>query len=112
MLVKKETLEETYHVSTVKEAYEAGETLKIVNKGSNEAPYAIDEGNYVFTAKLNMTQQTNYDVIYCAAPFIVANGTYYFCREIRYSVNTLASYYLTNGGADLSDDALRVLMGN
>ena len=112
MLVKKETLEETYHVSTVKEAYEAGETLKIVNKGSNEAPYAIDEDNYVFTAKLNMTQEANYDVIYCAAPFIVADGNYYFFREIRYSVNTLASYYLTNGGADLSDDALRVLMGN
>ena len=112
MIAKKTTIETTYGVSSVKEAYEASRTLKVVHMNSYEEPCEMDEDNYVFTVKINMTQESNYNVVYCVAPYVVADGDYYFMEEMQYSVNSLAAYCLTNGGSALSNAALKILKGN
>lgn len=112
MIAKKTTIETTYGVSSVKEAYEASRTLKVVHMNSYEEPCEMDEDNYVFTIKINMTQESNYNVVYCVAPYVVADGDYYFMEEMQYSVNSLAAYCLTNGGSALSNAALKILKGN
>ena len=109
MLVKKNTLENTYQLSSVEEAYRSGETLALGHKGSGVPPQTASEDIYAFNVKLNVN---NYDVVFCAAPFIVADGEYYFFDEMEYSVNSLADYYLTNGGSTLSNEALTLLAGN
>ena len=111
MLVKKTTLENTYHVSSVKEAYEAHQSVYLAHKGSGAVPNE-DGDNYFFYVKLNVTRESNYNTVYVAAPFIKVNDVYYFLDELEYSVNTLAQYHLNNGGSDLSDAALNVLKGN
>ena len=111
MLVKKATLENNYHVSSVKEAYEAHQSVYIANKGSGAVPN-IDGDNYFFYVELNVTRESNYSTVYVAAPFIKVNDVYYFLDELEYSVNTLAQYHLNNGGSDLSEAALNVLKGN
>ena len=111
MLVKKSTLTNTYHVSSVKEAYEAHQTVYLANKGSGAIPNE-DGDNYFFYVKLNVTRESNYGTVYVAAPFIKVNDVYYFLDELEYSVNSLAQYHLNNGGSDLSDAALNALKGN
>ena len=109
MLVKKNTLANTYKASSVEEAYRSGKTLAIGSKGSGVPPVTGDESIYAFNVKLSVD---NYDVVFSAAPFIVAGGEYYFLKEMEFSVNSLAAYYITNGGSSLSNDALTLLAGN
>ena len=111
MLVKKSTLENTYHLSSAEEAYNEGEAVYIANKGSNDEPN-LDNDTYFFYVKLNVTRESNYGVTYVAAPFIKVNDVYYFLDELECSVNSLAQYYLDNGGSDLSSAALNILAGN
>ena len=111
MLVKKNTLVNTYQLSSVEEAYNEGESVYIANKGSGAIPN--EEGdNYFFYVQLNVTRVSNYPTVYVAAPFIKVNDVYYFLDELECSVNSLAQYYLTNGGSDLSTAALNILAGN
>ena len=110
MLLKQTTLN-NYGFSSVEAAYRANDAEKpvtILSKGSGDAPYLDDDNNYLFTVKVNV-KEANYGVVFCAAPFIVVNGEYRFLDEMQYSVNTLAQYYLENGGSNLSDAALTVL---
>ena len=109
MIVKKTTLNNTYGVDTVAEAYDNSETLLDLHKKTYAEPWSMDEDNYLITVKLNMTLKSNYNVTYCAAPYIIANGTYYFLDQIETSVNDLASDYLDNGGSSLSTEALTLL---
>ena len=109
MIIKKTTLNDTYDVDTVAEAHSNGDYLLNLHKGSYAEPWSMDEDNYLLTVKLNMTLKSNYNVTYCAAPYIVANGTYYFLDQIETSVNDLASDYLENGGSTLSNEALTLL---
>ena len=37
-----------------------------------------------------------FDVVICAAPYVVVNDTVYFLEEIQYSVRQLAEYYLNH----------------
>lgn len=111
MLVKKETLTNTYHVSSIEEAHSNKETLYIANRGSNDIPY-VAGNNYSFAVQLNVTRESNYGTTYVAAPFIKINQDYYFFEQVECSVNSLAQYYLTNGGSSLSSDALNILKGN
>ena len=113
MLVKEATLKDKYMVSSVEEAFLEGYTLSNINAGNGDTPF-LDEANgcYAFNAKVNMTKVANYGVTYCAAPYIVIDGEYHFFDEMRYSVNSLAGYYLTNGGSELSNEALTILKGN
>ena len=108
MTVKEDTLT-GYGVSSVKAAYQAKKALKISRKGSYSEPHSLDENNYGFTIKMNMTSEANYNIVYRAAPFIVVDDTYYFLADIRYSVNLMATYYLSHSGCELSEDALTLL---
>ncbi len=111
MLVKKNTLANTYKVSSIEEAHTNQKTLYIVNRGSGDIPY--ESGNsYSFAVQLNITRESNYSTVYVAAPFIKVNETYYFLDEVECSINSLAQEYLTNGGSTISDDALTILKGN
>ena len=111
MLVKKNTLTNTYHLSSVEEAYNAGESVYIANRGSNLTP--DEEGdNYCVSIRLNVLRASNYATTYVAVPFIKVNDVYYFLDELEFSVNSLAQYYLDNGGSVLSTAALNILAGN
>ena len=111
MFVKKTTLENTYHASSVEEAYYNGDYLKDVHKGNGEDPYSVLD-MYIFTAKLSINNESNYDVVYCAASYIVVNDTYYFLKEERESIRSLAAQSIGQGTSELSDDALTILKGN
>ena len=96
-------------VNTVKGYYELNPAnVSIIRKNSGTAPTLVD-GFYDFSVQINFTNTTSFNRIYCVAPFIVAGGNYHFLTEMRYSVNSLASYYQTNGGSTLSADALTYL---
>ncbi len=96
---------------SVKEAYEKEQAcLFIVRKNSGTAPTPIGS-DYIFTAYLSI-EESDYANVFCAAPFIVAGGNYYFLDEMRYSVRTLADECYSHGGSALSSDALAVLKGN
>ena len=109
MIVKKTTLNDTYDVDTVAEAHTNGENLLDLHKKGYAEPSSFDEDNYLFTVKLNMTLQSNCNVTYCASPYIVANGIYYFLNQIETSVNDLADELLSSGNSSLSDEALTLL---
>lgn len=110
MLFKKASLLNVYSNSPVKDAYRTGQTLAVSRRGSGAAPY-LDGDDYVFTVKIKIDGPSSYGTVFCAAPFIVAGGDYYFLDEVQYSVNTLAQYYLVHGGSELSSDALSLLAG-
>ena len=102
-------LENIDTVSTVEAYYTANPSnVTIIRTNSGVAPTAVD-GYYDFSVQINITKTYNYDRYYVAAPFIVAGGNYYFLSEMRYSINTLASYYLIHGGSTLSTAALQYL---
>ena len=109
VMMAKETTLEGYSVSSVKAAYLAGKTIKISRVGSYDEPCSLDEDNYVFTVKMRMTSEANYNVVYHAAPFIVVDDEYYFLEDIRFSVNLMATYFLSHDGCELSADALTLL---
>ena len=112
MMVKQSTLTNTYGETSVENAYRHSKNVSNFHGGTGVPPAAHD-GEIAFTARVNMTNSANYNVVYCAAPYIVAGGEYYFLEEMRYSVNTLAAYCLNNSGnSSLSNAALNVLAGN
>lgn len=110
IMVFRTTEEHIDDVLTVEEYYNANPSnVAIVRKGSG-TPGNEENGSYDFFARINFGSSTNYfNVIYCAAPFILVNDHYYFLPEQRYSVNSLANYYKTHDGCDLSSDALQYL---
>ncbi|MBO4667892.1 MAG: hypothetical protein J5666_07210, partial [Bacilli bacterium] len=110
IMVFRTTEEHIDDVLTVEEYYTADPSnVAIVRKGSG-TPGNEENGSYDFFARINFGSSTNYfNVIYCAAPFILINDHYYFLPEQRYSVNSLANYYKTHDGCDLSSDALQYL---
>lgn len=95
----------------VQDALDKGKTPTVISKGSGDVPSDPEGGYYSFTARVNVSSASNYDIMFCAAPFIEVNGTRYILSEVQYSVNTLADYYVTNSiPTDLSEDALLALM--
>ena len=109
MIAKETTVTNTYEVNSIKDAYFNGEYLLDLHIKTYAEPSSFNENEYIFTVKLNMTRQSNYNVVYYAAPYIVANGEYYFLTQIETSVNDLAGDFLTNGGSTLSNEALTLL---
>ena len=109
MIAKKETLNTIYDVDTIADAYHNGEYLLDLHKKTYAEPWSMDEDNYAFSVKLKMTSVSSYAITYCAAPYIVANGHYYFLDQIETSVNDLAGDYLDNGDSTLSNEALTLL---
>lgn len=84
--------------------------VAIVHKQTFTAPVANGD-DYVFTARLNL-EESDYDTVFYAAPYIVAGGEYYFLQEEHKSVRTLANDCYNNGGSSLSQTALATLKGN
>lgn len=111
MLVKESTLTNTYHETSVENAFKNSKTVKNINRGSSAHPLASGD-DYIFTVRLSILDSSDYATVYCAAPYIVADGEYYFLEEMRYSVRTLASECYNNGQSPLSHDALGVLKDN
>ena len=111
VMMAKQTTLASYGVNSIKQAFTNHEYLSDFHRGSNVMPHPEAE-TYKFTAKVTMTSVNNYGIVFCAAPYIVIDDEYYFLEEIRYSVNTLAQYYLTHSGSTLSTAALTVLSGN
>ena len=110
MLVKQATLT-SYGKSSIAEAYKAGKNIADVHRGSGSISYSEGD-NYIFNVRVNITD-SNYDVVYRAAPYLVINGTYYFLDEMTYSVKTMAAYCLANPGSSaLSTEELNSLAGN
>lgn len=108
MLVKKNTLINTYLVSSIEEAFEEEYALAAVSMGSGATPFESGD-NYVFKANINVS---NYETEFCAAPFMVINGDYHFLTEKRYSAKQLAGEYLDNNRTcELSDLALKIIAG-
>ena len=109
MIVSKDTLNDTYGVETIAEAYNDDDYLLDIHRGSYAEPWSMDEDNYAFTVKLSITLTSNYRTTYYAAPYIVAGGEHYFLCQIETSVKDLADYYLEHGGSTLSNAALTLL---
>ena len=108
VMFARKTYLDSHSVSSVKAAYETNESLLyVVRRGSGTTP-SLSEGNRVFTAYLNI-DSSDYATVFCATPFIVAGGQYYFLDEMRYSVKTLAAECQTTHASPLSDEALAIL---
>ena len=108
MLLKEDTLNNTYKKESIKQAYNDGCATTISHKGSGATPASKDD-NYVFAVKINMTNTDYRDVKYVAAPFIVVDGTYYFLKEMRKTFNEVVNDCLKNNNSDLSLEALSTL---
>ena len=72
------------------------------------APTTTSGTDYLFTARLSIEEE-DYDTVFHAAPYIIANGEYYFFPEMIYSVRTLAAECLETHDSPLSTTALGVL---
>ena len=108
MIVKENTLVNSYHRDTVEAAYIAGDRLQDLHRGDGDTPYSFDD-NYLFTVKLNIGNNVAHNLRFCASPYIVINDVYYFLGEIRCSINELANDCLTSGETNLPDNALTYL---
>ena len=115
VMLFKRLADSTQPTLTVKQAYEGGKTLATVRKGSGVAPYLDERSNeYVFNAKVNISS-SNYNLMIVAASFVViedgeGNEQYIFLEQEEYSAKTLAQYHLTNGGTELSNEALSTII--
>ena len=100
-------------VPTVEEVFNAT-PVKTIAINNTQYGVTLDEDgdNYSFSVKVNISSEANYDIYFCAAPYVVVDGDYYFLDNMKYSVQTLATYYLSHSGSGLSTDALNVLAGN
>ena len=92
----------------VQDAIDKGKSPAVRSNGSSDAP-ALVNGNYTFEGVVNMS---DYDVIICAAPYIVAAGEVHFFTEANGSVRSIADHCIKNGGSELSETALTILKGN
>ena len=125
MLVKRTTLD-GYHtahneVTTIEDVYNSehytnhNDYLMIKSKrsyGDYAAPvYDSETNNYFFTLKLNIGDNSDHTITYCAVPFIVLNdGSYYFLEQMECSVRSLATeLYGDDTYPYLSQDALAYL---
>ena len=101
-------------VPTVKAVYE-GTPSKVICVSSTQYGVTLEEDgdNYKFSVKVSISSESNYDIYFCAIPYVVVDGEYYYLgNNMKFSVQTLAKECLENGGSDLSDEALTILKGN
>ena len=96
-------------VKTVEQYYRQDPSKVSIARSNSGNPPELIDGCYNFSIQVNIVTVSKYARYYVAAPFIVADGEYYFLKQMSYSVNTLASYHLTNGGSELSNAALQYL---
>ena len=115
MLVKKTTLT-GYGCSTIEAAYANDKDLFIRSKtsyGAYAAPqYDSETDNYYFTLKINVSDNvSDHSIVYCAVPFIVADGEHIFLQQVECSVHSLAEeLHNEQNYPYLTNDALAWLM--
>ena len=111
MFLKYDTLHTTYGYSSIEDAYinHGIRPRADVHTEEGDMPLPLN-GLLIFTARINMTSELNYGVVYVAAPYLVIDGTHYFLEEMEYSVNSMAQEYLDNDlDSTLSNAALTKL---
>ena len=95
---------------TVEEAFNNHMNYSTAKVTSGALPDTDDEGNYIFSAQVNISSEAKYNVVFCASAYIVIDGEYYFLDEMmEYSTITLAQHSLTEGNSNLSNAALSIL---
>ena len=100
-------------VPTVEEVFNATPAKTVaINNTQYDVALEEDGDNYSFSVKVNISSVASYDIYFCAAPYVVIDGEYYFLDNMKYSVQSLATYYLSHSGSSLSTDALNMLAGN
>ena len=95
----------------VQDAFNAGYTPAILHHGSGEAPNE-ESGYYSYEATVELSKDSYYGITFCSAPFICVDDQYYFLEERQESVYSLAEYYKTHSGCELSYTALLTLLAN
>ena len=110
MMFKQTQTPDKYSDTPVQDIFKQGKVLSNIHKGDGVPP-TPDGDYYAFSANMRIPNETYYGMVFCAAPYIVAGGEYYFLGEMQFSVNTLAQYNQQNGGSNLSDAALMLLSG-
>ena len=108
MMAKKTTLNDKYHVTTIKEAFLDNQKLTVKSKGSSDAPSSGGD-YYAFNSRVTVGNPNQYDLTIRFAPFIVIDDVTYFFNELEMNVNDLATYYKTHEGCNLSSAALTIL---
>ena len=98
-------------LTPVKDAFELGYTPAIIHEGTAE----LEEGGngyYSYRGTVNISSVANYGITFCAAPFIYADEQYHFFTERQESVYSLAEYFTSNSGCELSYNALLTILAN
>ena len=98
-------------LTPVKDAFELGYTPAIIHEGTKALELG-GEGYYSYRGTVDITSVANYGLTFMAAPFIYADGQYYFFEERQESVYSLAEYYKTHTGCELSYNALLTILAN
>ena len=98
-------------LTPVKDAFELGYTPAIIHEGTAELELG-GEGYYSYRGTVNISNVANYGVTFLAAPFIYADEQYYFFEEKQESVYSLAEYFTTHSGCELSYNALLTILAN
>ncbi len=102
----------TFSSSTpVQDAFEAGYTPAIIHEGTAELPEATN-GYYSYRGTVTIPGVELYSKTFMAAPFILIDEQYYFFTERQESVYSLAEYYSSHSGCELSYNALLTILAN
>lgn len=101
--------------TSIEDAFNKGansSVLKNINQRAGGAAYEdpYEGDNCIFTIRVNFPDNNTYynDVIY-AVPYVVVSGQYYFLDEVHTSIHELATNYYDTGYEHLSDAALSIL---
>ena len=102
----------TFSSSTpVQDAFEAGYAPAIIHEGTAELPEATN-GYYSYRGTVTIPGVELYSKTFMAAPFILIDEQYYFFTERQESVYSLAEYYTSHSGCELSYNALLTILAN
>ena len=87
MIYKTDSVANITSETPVEDAYRDTEVAPAVARKGNGNPPTAENGNYVFTARLKVS---NPNTVFCAASFVVIDGQYYFFNEQHVTAGQLA----------------------
>ena len=87
MIYKTNSVANITSETPVEDAYRDTGVAPAVARKGNGVPPTAENGNYVFTARLKVS---NPNTVFCAASFVVINGQYYFFNEQHVTAGQLA----------------------
>ena len=98
-------------LTPVQDAFNAGYAPAIIHEGTPELPEATN-GYYSYRGTVTIPGFELYSKTFMAAPFILIDEQYYFFTERQESVYSLAEYYSSHSGCELSYNALLTILAN